>query len=255
MGTFTIDILMGIPRSIELVVYFTCAIMIYRRQGYYLNKVYTLSLLGWSVYVICDLLIFPIGHIEPYYWGTIIVNGKEVYLPMIANILRDFQILGSSIIGYGYLYASYVIKNGVTKSKKLNIILAFIGGAVCTTLMIIFFDDIVKDTTVEPQVVKTHLTFMSIIFIIIELFLYFFAIYQHYNVYKQIGKNKPEKRGILYFILGSAFIALGIIYFVIIGRIIPNQSLQLITGPIGHAIWIISPLFIYWGIKKENKKE
>jgi len=242
---------MGIPRSAELIVYLTCAIIIYRKQDYYLNKVYSISLMGWAIYVICDMFLFPIGHIEPWSFGEIEVNGVMMSLPMITNILRDIQIIGGSIMSFGYLYASFIIRYGEVKSKEKKIILNFIIPLIILAVIVDLYDSILRDTSTYPDLVKTHYNFINIIFIIVEISLYFFAIYQHFRVYKDIGKNKPEKRKILYFILGSAFVAAGVLYFVIIGRLIPGQDYQLITGSIGHCIWIISPLFIYFGIKKK----
>ena len=248
MGTLNIDLLMGIPRAVEFIVYITCAIMIYRKRDYYLNKIYGVSLLGWVIYVLCDAFIFPIGHIEPWFWGTMPGNPAEL-LPLVANILRDILIVGACITAFGYLYASVVIRYGEAKAKEKKLVIFFLSGIIITASLISIFDIIIKDISEIPYTVSTTYNIMSILFILIELIIYGIAIYQHYEVYKEIDKNKPEKRKILFFILGSTFIAAGVIYFVLAGLLLSSIP-QIIRGTIGHSIWILSPIFIYYGIKK-----
>ncbi|MHA1696126.1 MAG: hypothetical protein ACTSXT_15135 [Candidatus Helarchaeota archaeon] len=252
MGTLMIDMFMGIPRGFEIGIYLICSIIIYKKQNYFLNKIYSVSLIGWTVYALCDLLIFPIGHIEPWSLGEISIHGEMMTVPLIANILRDIQIFGAAIMAFGYLYASIIIRYGASKAKEKKYIITIILLIASITLVMDAFDTIIKDTSVIPDVVKTNYTMMSFIFILIELTLYFFAIYEHARVYKDINKDKIDKRKILYFIFGSATTAIGVLYFVIIGILISGQEYQLITGPIGHMIWIMSPLFIYWGFKNSK---
>ncbi|MBD3227802.1 MAG: hypothetical protein GF329_06405 [Candidatus Lokiarchaeota archaeon] len=246
MGTLNLDLMMGIPRIIEFVVYLICALAIYKKRDYYLNKVYAFSLCGWCVYVICDLLIFPIGHIEPI---TIPTGEAGLSYPLIANILRNFAVVGALTIAFGYLYASIVIRYGAARAKQRKIILIFLSAAIPIAVIMMFNDSIRKNINVSPQVVSTHYTLFGVILFAVQLILYFFAIYQHYRVYRGIDKNKPKKRKILYFILGSLYIAAGVLYFIIIGKLIPGQDYQMITGPIGHFIWILSPICIYYGLK------
>ncbi|TFF88999.1 MAG: hypothetical protein EU549_02010 [Promethearchaeota archaeon] len=247
MGTLNLDLIMGIPRIIEFIVYFICAIVIYKKRDYYLNKIYALSLFGWCIYVICDLLIFPIGHIEPIAFP--IADSPGFFYPLIANILREFQVAGALIIAFGYPYASIIIRYGAARAKKRKNILIFIGAAIPIAIITMLNDSIRKNIYVSPQLVSTHYTPLGILIFAVQLILYFFAIYQHLKVYRGIEKDKPRRRKILYFILGSLFIAAGVLYFIIIGKLISGQEYQIITGPIGHTIWIFSPICIYYGLK------
>jgi uncharacterized membrane protein YidH (DUF202 family) len=250
MGTLKIDMIMSIPRVVELVVYLTCAIIIYRKRNYYLNKVYAFSLIGWSLYVVCDILIFPIGHFEPY----IIIASSEpgITYPLIANILRDLQVLGGLLTAFGYIYASIVIRYGVLKAKEKKTIGILVIGAVIFSLIGMLNDGIIKDVNEMPQVIQTDYKPLGILIFFVEIILFFIAVYEHIRAYREIDRGKPEKRGILFFIYGSILIAAGVIYFIIIGQIIPGRTYQIITGPIGHAIWILSPVCIYYGFKKSN---
>ncbi|TFF85319.1 MAG: hypothetical protein EU551_04315 [Promethearchaeota archaeon] len=250
MGTLNIDMIMSIPRAIELVVYLTCAIIIYRKRDYYLNKVYAFSLIGWSLYVICDILIFPIGHFEPY---IIMASGEPgITYPLIANILRDFQVLGGLLTAFGYIYASIVIRYGVLKAKEKKTMGILIIAAVIFSLIGMLNDGIIRNVNETPQVVQTDYKPLGIAIFFVEITLFFIAVYEHIRAYREIDISKPEKRRIMYFIFGSVLIAAGVIYFIIIGQVVPGRDYQIITGPIGHAIWILSPLCILYGFRKAN---
>jgi len=200
MGTAQFDMFMLIPRSIELIIYITCAILIYRRRKeYYLNKVYTISLIGWCFYVLGDMLFHLLGHLEPSSWGLIDVGGELMELPIITNMIRDIATIGGATLAFGFLYASLLIRYGENKLKEKKSIIIFTVTSLTTAILVGVFDNIIR--TQDKTIVSTNVTPYSLIFILVEVIIYLFGVYTHLNAYNKIDESRPEKKRILLFIL------------------------------------------------------
>ncbi|NVM52356.1 MAG: hypothetical protein HWN66_01550 [Candidatus Helarchaeota archaeon] len=244
MADFTQDIYMIIPKTAEVIVFLFCALTIYRRKKeYILNKTYLVSLCGWSIYIIMDAILFPIAHIEPFSFGTISVDAGLASMPMIANILRDIAICAAGVIGSGFLYASIIIRYGEATAKDTRVIILIVAGYLAWAIPTVIFDTIIK----IAGRAYTYFHIGNAITIFAQITIFFIAVYELVVIYRKV-QDKKEKRRILYFISGSSLIALGIIFFVVVGLLSIQPAY--ITGPIGHVIWLLAPIAILLGIKK-----
>lgn len=245
MATLDQDLLMIPFKVIEIIVYLVCALMIYRKdKKYILNKTYFVSLLGWVVYILFDAILFPVGHYETTYIGTT----AEAYIPLFANIFRDIAVAGGGVLAFGFLYASIIIRYGEATAKQRKTFLLVFGGYFLFAIPTIIFDRIIKEMK-DPVKVHTEFGIASIITILAQIVIYLIAIIQLITIYRRI--NEPqEKRRVLFFILGCLFIAIGVIFFVIVGAVASGYAF--ITGPMGHIIWILAPIFILFGIRKST---
>jgi len=244
MADLNQDLYMVYFKAFEVVIYALCAITIYRKNPkYILNRTYFIALLGWTLYMLMDAILFPLGHFETVFLTT--PDGK--LLPLTSNILRDIAVIGGGIIAFGFVYASIIIRYGEATAKERKTLLLVLGGYLGLVIPTIIFDRIVKKEVAGVIKIGTDYNIGSIIMIAVQLCIYFFAIYELVAIYLKIDEPKEKKR-VLFFILGCTFIALGVIYFIIVGLLFRQYAF--ITGPIGHAIWTIAPIFIYIGIKR-----
>jgi hypothetical protein len=240
------DLYMITFKVIEIIVYLYCAITIYRKdKKYILNKTYFIALLGWVIYILFDAILFPIGHIETLSWGT--VDGATV--PLFANIFRDIAVAGGGVLAFGFLYASIIIRYGEATAKQRKTLALIFGGFFLFAIPTIIFDRIIKGLVDGVIKVRTEFSIASVITIFAQIIIYFIAIYQLFAIYRRINESQ-EKRRVLFFILGCLFIALGVLFFVIVSLV--ASGFAFITGPVGHAIWIIAPIFILFGIRKTS---
>lgn len=223
---------MILPKTIEIIVFLCCALIIYqKKKDYILNKTYSIALCGWSIYVILDALLFPIAHLE------------STAPPLIANILRDIAICAGGILAFGFLYASIIIRYGEALAKEIRTVILMVAGYLALVIPTVITDAIIK----EAGNVHTDFNISNGITILAQIIIYFIAVYQLIVNYRVIQDEKIKKR-ILYFIFGALLIALGIIFFIIVG--VTASEFDFITGPIGHFIWILAPVFILLGVRK-----
>ncbi|MHA1311740.1 MAG: hypothetical protein ACTSQO_12580 [Candidatus Helarchaeota archaeon] len=249
MADLNQDLYMITFKVIEVFVYLFCAITIYRKKrGYILNRTYFIALSGWVVYILLDAILFPVGHIEPFSFGYISVNSGLATIPMIANILRDIAVAAGGVLAFGFLYASIIIRFGEARAKEKRTLLIMLGGYFLLVIPTIIFDQIIKEINLNPVTVHTQFNIPSAIMILAQIIVYFIGVYELFVIYRKIS-DKNEKRRILFFILGVIIIAIGVLFFVIIG-LVNLEGSAFITGPIGHIIWILAPIFILIGIKR-----
>ncbi|MHA1271416.1 MAG: hypothetical protein ACTSPY_16605 [Candidatus Helarchaeota archaeon] len=251
MADYNQDLYMIIFKVIEVLVYLFCAVTIYRKKKeYILNKIYFVSLCCWAIYIIFDAILFPIGHLETTSFGTISVKSGVATIPMYANILRDIAVCAGGILAFGFLFASIIIRYGEAIAKEKKTLMIIVCGYLALVIPTAIFDQIIKEVDRVPVTVHTQFGIPSILMIVAQIVVYFIAIYELVVIYRNISDAK-EKRRIFYFIMGAIFIALGVIFFIAVGAI-GMDEIAFITGPIGHIIWILAPIFILMGIRKSE---
>ncbi|MBD3228439.1 MAG: hypothetical protein GF329_09645 [Candidatus Lokiarchaeota archaeon] len=223
-------------KVVEIIVYIFCAVTIYRKKKeYILNKTYFISLLGWAVYIIFDAILFPVGHYE---------SADLIF----ANLFRDIAVCAGGVLAFGFLFASIIIRYGEAKAKETKTLLLVVGGYFAFAIPTVIFDTIVREVKDSVPVVHTDFNIPSAIMIVAQILIYLIAIIQLMSIYRRID-DKSEKRRVLYFILGCLFIAIGVLFFVLLG-LLNLGDIAWLTGPIGHIIWIFAPIFILIGTRK-----
>ncbi|MHA1229911.1 MAG: hypothetical protein ACTSRP_02265 [Candidatus Helarchaeota archaeon] len=251
MADLNQDLYMIIFKVIEVIIYFYCGYSIYRKnKEYILNRTYFISFLGWAAYIILDAILFPIGHIETGSFGNVTTKYGIATIPIIANVLRDIAVFAGAIIAFGFLYASIIIRYGEAKAKERNTLILLGAGYILMSVLTAIFDQIIKEINKVPETVHTQFSIPSAIMIVAQIVIYFLGIYELAIIYRKTSEKK-EKRRIFYFIMGATFIALGVLFFVVVG-LVGTEGIAYITGPIGHIIWILAPIFILLGIRKSK---
>ncbi len=266
-----------LPRSINALLILIVLLKLYKkylhtifRQRPLLNQLYIIGLLGWFGYLSLDIIIpiiAPISFISPF------PDGKHVgYLSaypslLIANILRDIGLLGAIITSWSYLIAAFSIKYGELRTKKV-----FLDNKIVMFLIVIFsiittFGDRVMVETYNNQVYTTA-TWEGIygVFLVSVIILFFGSGILLFSILKSTVTTETDakyRKKVKFLMYGVIAVIGGNTYWLFLSQLrkwfnpwIMENGLYGIFGFnwIGHFIWMLSPIFIFLGLKEDKIK-
>ncbi len=272
-------IIMG-PKLVEAMFFISIAFIVKNRGGhtfkeqYYLNRTFFFAFLSWFVYIISDAFLFPFAALS--FEGVSVTTkttftGYPLEYPslFIANVLRDVAMAGGILNLVFIFIGAYQIRFGRAKCQKeithnvlaFVLILLFIGATV-------FFDGIKvsiypiadgKDPSVNPVY-----DLPQIILLFSTIVLYFISAIS-LRKSMSIGmseKEQPLQRRLRLLSVGVLLMGVGHLYWVFkgifgllpgIGPFITTNAIALLL--IGHAIWTLSPILMYFALRKTENDE
>ncbi len=267
-----------IPKSIEAILFLIVVIKLYRKfpnapfqQRPQLNKLFIVGLFSWFIYITLDTVIFIIA---PLSFEGPIENGKFVgYLIQypslfIANIIRDIGFLGLIIISWCYFIAAFSIKLGEKKTNKIFFENKSVLGLMIAFTVMFDIGDLIKVEFKDGQT-NTSAAWEGIsgLFLVIVIAMFFVsAIMLNTNLKSTVTTDIDEKyrRKIRFLMFGVIAMVAGDIYWLILGLLrkwpafidfVMTYMNYGILYWIGHLIWMLSPIFIYLGLREEKKEE
>lgn len=241
------ELMLNIPKIVQLLVYVVLAIVIYRRSDYILNRILALAFAGWAVYICMDAIFFSIGAIvNPVGLTTAATGAGPLF---VINIMRDVAVVAASCYGFLMLGASLVVRYGEKKLQESKPqILVIVIVAVLFIVPNVALDWIIYNQA--PLVgVNTDIG-IGAIFIVLIIIVYLIGLVFFIQTYRE---SPPErKRKILYLIIGLIMVPLGLIYWVVMS-FLPFTTLDpvyLAYQTFGHLVlWTPAPIFMYLGIR------
>ena len=245
------ELMLNVPKVIQLMIYIVVAIIIFRRSDYILNRTLTVAFIGWMVYIGMDIIFFTYGAlVNPF--GLVTAASAPIPL-LIINVLRDIAMIGGPIFGFGMLFAALFVRYGEKKVKdsKAQVIIIFIVAVICIILNVVL-DSIVYNAA--PLVgVNTDIGVGAIV-IVLMIIIYLIGLGYFISTYFE---SSPEgKRKILFFIVGLLIIPAVMIFWVVMSFVpdvlIQMDAFYLTYQSIGHLLWATAPIFIYLGIRQED---
>ena len=232
-------------KLVEGMVYLIISVIILKRNKKdLLNQAFFLSILSWGIYILLDMILYPLAHFETQNFGSVTVNSETYVLPMVANILRDLAIAFAGGLAVGFLYATVILRYGEEFAKQGKIVMSFIIIYLGLVIPTILFDQTLK----ANDYVKSSFNLGSVVMMFAQILIFILGLNNLLRLYFQFD-NVDIKKRIGFFILGNGVLLMGVIFFVLIGAIGLSEY-AFITGPIGHTIWTLGAIFIYKGITR-----
>jgi hypothetical protein len=270
----TVNLILIIPKLIEAFIFLILVILLTKRllakpvdKRYILNKLFIGSFIAWSIYMICDAILYNLAGV-PFLdmTGDILIENQVTGYPseysevLISQVLRDIAMVFAFLMCYGYLASASVIKKGEKWTKEhlfknwlFNIPLWVI------VIFLIVGDQIGVTKDGDNVWVKEKwgsmegaLSMIIIIAILLTSAIIFFRVVLSMEDVSPEFKKRTRQIG-----AGIMLMAVGGIYWIVLGVATsdPANPLPIITHTIltfvGHAIWMISPILIYLGLKNQ----
>ncbi len=264
-----LQILLAIPKSIEAIFFMVNFWLVWRKyrgtpwkDRPQLNKLFLIGFLGWIFYITFDIFIYifaPVSMkgIDPPFQ----VEGYPRESPSLfwMNILRDIGFFGAWVILWAYFIASYNIRYGAEKTKK--VFANPITHAIMLGVSIYFvWHDQIRVTLLENDVLVNAVwdgisgwsLGITIIFFMISAVL----MYRALHIARVQEESKETRRKLLYLTIGVFMMGLGDIYWWVLGalKVVGPDSFIFFLFFLGHFLWLLSPVFIYLGLKQSKVK-
>ena len=223
---------------------------------------------GFFIYIFLDIFIYllapismelaPEGLHKIYDVHYSLYNIQYTSL-FFVNILREIATVGALIQLWCYFLASLTVFLGESRTLKVSQNKLFLLGISAISIFIAFCDTITVNIKNTGPVVKADFSGIGLfvmylyvsIFFISEILL--FISLRREKLSLQIKSNQMKKH-IKSLIIGIFLMGLGYFYWVFLNsfwRLFPVEFFQNhIDFYIGHSIWTISPIFIYFGLRK-----
>ncbi|WP_371804769.1 PAS domain-containing protein [Candidatus Lokiarchaeum ossiferum] len=225
------------------------------------ERLYLMGMIGWFVYITLDIFIFLVAPVSMEFAFVGEYGGySTVYFSLfVSNLLRDVAFCGALVMLWAFLYASLMIWLGETTAMEL-FQKKWVGNIIgIISLLIILFDQItVKITSNGPNVnadsswLGGGVLFLFILIFIISISILIYSLQHETNAWTS-NHLKPHIR---YLILGLALMGLGNMYWAILGglrtltpSLFRDFRVSSLLTAIGHVFWIISPIFLNFGIR------
>ncbi len=230
-----------------------------------LNSLFLVGMLGWFIYIFLDSIIYVIApfSIQPGFESGV-YSGYSLDVPslFIANILRDFAMLGALVLAWSYFIASFNIRYGQQKTAKIF----FKNGYIISIMAVLSILSIIGDriqvrydaieNVVKVNAVWSGLasfgTLLTIFLLAVGSILLIWAL----RVVMKEDHSPKFKRKIMYLSLGIIIFSLGNYYWFLSGylgvifiQFFTAAVTRLILHSIGHFIWMISALLILIGFR------
>lgn len=261
-----------IPKGLEAILYFLILIYMIRRANNtkhiqkhpsQLNILFLAGIAGWFIYIFLDVIIYviaPLSITESY--SNQVYSGYQLDIPslFIANILRDFALLGALIMAWSYLIASFNIRYGQKKTssiffQKWYVLLIM----VLLSIVAIIGDGIqVNKTAYEVHVNAIWTQFASLgLYLTILLFTlativlvssFRYAIRENESLIL-VKKIRFLSWGIIVFTIGNYYWFITGYLEEVFQQYIRETVLRVILHYFGHLIWTISPILILIGFR------
>jgi hypothetical protein len=236
-----------------------------------LHRYFVFGIAGWIFYMILDSIIFaiaPLSLIEPVTPG--LIQGYSSTYPslFIANVLRDFGIIGAIFTAWFYCMAAVQINSGFSLNRKIfgsnkkiltikdftltwGHIASFF--AVLVVLTFIFLDQI-KIEIIDPTTIHVSSDWGIAMLFILALYgtSTLLMVYQLIKIRKTPMEPEYKQRASY---LGWSIIIFtsGILYWALTGSLLGNyekmKQFSLVFFYIGHIIWMISAVFVFQAFK------
>jgi PAS domain S-box-containing protein len=270
-----------IPKAIESVLFLVNVILGYRiyhnnawKERPLFHRLLIVGMAGWFIYITLDIFIYLLAPVSMEgVKPAREFRGYPMDYPSLfyMNILRDMAMAGAIVTLWCYFFAALNARYGevkITNFMRKHPILTIIISVF--SILIIVTDTIVvnvKDTGVQ---VNAAFTGLSGIFLFLTIIMYLIAAVVLLLTLRKTGttenqenpqkldekKIAPKKRSHLSLGIGILLMSVGNAYWVLLG-IIQSMGTNLFTSPLerlythflGHIIWAISPIFIYYGLR------
>ena len=267
-----LQLLLILPKLIESLLFGLCAYELNKKyketpllKRPQLNRVMLIGILGWCVYITLDIIIYIIAPLS--FSLDVPADTYMGYHPdfpslVIANILRDIAMFGALTLYWSFIVSSFSIRFG--EKKTFNI---FRGNPIAFILIlgingVLIFGDRIKVVMLDNQEVNVSATwtgfygfFLIIIFIQFSLSI-IFLIASIISTKRKYGFNTTLNKKMTLILLGVTFMGIGNLYWVILGRLVPQLnslltiiSIRAIFFSVGHLIWMSSAFFMYKATK------
>ncbi len=273
LSTSLIHQIIIIPKTINLLTFLLISIKLIKKykqiaieQRYVLNRVFITGFLAWILYILLDMILYPLASLSFMNQGieqmNLLVYYPEQYPSLLyANILRDIALGAAFIMAYAYLFGALILRKGelwveekVLKKTWLLILILFL------TLFLIANDTIGVKVVDGDIIVEAVWNGAAGISILLTIIIYALSSLVMASVILKIEYNERDlKREFSKIAIGMMMMGLGSIYWFIFGYIREvlhfSQIIVLIGYFVGHLIWMSSPILIYRGLSKMWKRK
>jgi PAS domain S-box-containing protein len=228
---------------------------------------------SFFIYIFLDLFIYllapismemaPLGLYKIYNDQFTLYNIQYTSL-FLVNLLRDIATLGAMVQLWSYFLASLTILLGESRSLKLSKNILFLL-LISTISIFIAFNDTITVTiiafndTITGPVVKADFSGIGLFVMYLYVSIYFFSVVMLFLSLRRekrvlnINSNQM-KIHVKSLILGIFLMGLGYFYWIVLSSPmvkIPSFFFENnLYFYVGHSIWTISPIFIYFGLRK-----
>ena len=273
LSSMLIQQLLIIPKSINLITFLLIAFNLIKKykktpeeQKYVLNRLFIFGFLSWSLYMLFDILLYPLASLSFMNQGIqqmdLIAYYPEQYPSLvIANILRDIGLAAAFALAYSYFFSALIVMKGelwvnekVLKKPLLPLVFLIL------TIYLIANDTIGVEIINGDIIVEAVWNGAAGFSILFSIIIYFIAsLLLAMVILKMDYCERDLKIQFTKISIGMILMSIGAIYWFIFGYIRTIFQIDLVIVFIwyvfGHFIWSISPILIYQGLRKMWKRE
>ncbi|MCP4764012.1 MAG: hypothetical protein GY870_19725 [archaeon] len=236
---------------IEIIIFIILAMKIYNAQKNLLNQIFCTLYISWAGVIGIYCIIWFLG------------ANSELWF-IIANLLRDLQMILGMICAFLIFLSSQVVLHGVLGVKENPnfiykvLVICIIAGIILVIvdyLVITDLDGVVltNPTWENPELLRAapNKSLESFIMLMFPLLVY--GLSNRFLIsFTMKQEDKEKKIKMIYLIIGNSLITIGIIY-TIVCRIIAWQNILSIS--LGHLFLLLSPVFILMSKIHKKKNE
>ncbi len=236
-----------IPKMFTAIMFLYFAFRIKRESDYLLNKIFFFAFLSWAIYSTFDSFSFTFAPAS--YTSFIICSVLWALQKVMLNIYSGLVYNASNLITHGELR----VKKKKYQFVEITLLL------ISTVLMIIeaplqVLDEnkeVIDPTTLPPSGLFSSAEGFSVISAIASAIPLIFYIIATINLSKIIKKTEDcvSKKKMLVLVIGIDLIPIGLLYFMFKNLLFHEYSIW--SSMIGQMFLLISPILIFWALRKE----
>jgi len=271
-----LQFLLLIPKSIETVLFIIIIFLINKKNKGIswkdrpqFHKLFLTGMIGWFVYIFLDMIIYVFA---PFSMDISTPSGlytgySLVYPSLFAvNILRDIGFVGSMVMYWAYLIASFNLRYDEEKTKSIFSNKLIIAIMVIVSVIVTAGDAIGVTVTAGSPSVSGVFNGFAGFSIFLNVSIYLSCAILLFKTLQSLTSEEPSKefkKRIIFFMWGVLFMGFGHIYWLVLGLlamyspgvlILASLDMGYIYYFIGHGLWTISPVLIYFGFAKGSKE-
>ena len=216
--------------------------------------------IGFFIYIFLDIFIYLLAPISLASLPEGIYEGYSQYTSLfLVNVLRDIAAIAGMVQLWCYLLASLSILFGESRILKFSKNKIFLLSISIISLFITAHDRIQVEITAIGPFVSWVASGISLFAVYLYVYIYLFSeILLFISLRREkrslYTKSNHIKRHIKSLILGIFMMVFGYYYWILIGSI-PSLFPPFFFENnfyfyLGHLIWTISPIFIYFGLRQ-----
>ncbi|UYP46114.1 hypothetical protein NEF87_002399 [Candidatus Lokiarchaeum ossiferum] len=264
-----LQLILIIPKAIESSLFFLNIILAYKKYSEHnwndrplVERLFFIGLIGWFIYIFLDIFIFLFAPVSMSLAPDGIYKGYlSNYLSLtLVNLIRDIAFTGALIQLWSYFFASLTILLGEAQASKIFRNWVVRMTVLVISLIVLAFDQIKVEILDGLPIVNAEYQGLGGFVIGLFICIYFGGVVLLISsLRKEIlaQSSNKMKHHILALILGVLIMGIGNLYWLFLGILegaVPllfhGTSNRFFFTYLGHFIWTLSPIFIYFGFQK-----